>query len=207
MESVRMPEMRGMDEFASVTKPSPASCDHRFAAGPEASSQSASRRGTSLVKKVPRGTNPSIRPEYEHFREEILNQVEHGRESDNWQEQVEKAHQKLGSLIHPRVRSKRKLQALEDRGSASATGRGCALVAEVLTHEEGSSPEETICCCKLQVPTRERIQSLCQFNDRTLIHELRKGLDLIRMPVSWWPQQKDELKEKDLTVGGSEASL
>jgi hypothetical protein len=50
-------------------------------------------------------STPNIHPEYERYREEILNQVENGWESDNWQAEVEKAHQKLGQLIHPRVSS------------------------------------------------------------------------------------------------------
>ena len=197
MESVRMPEMRGIDEFASVTKPSlPAITDLQLALKHLLKLPQVEAR--AWWDKFLAALTPSIRPEYEHFREEVLNLVEDGWESENWQEQVEKAYLKLGPLIHPRVRSKRKIQALEDRGSASAAERGCALVAEVLKHEEGSSPEETIYCCKLQVPTRERIQSLGQLGDRALMQELRKGLDLIRMPTSWWPQQRNELRKNRL---------
>jgi hypothetical protein len=189
MGSVKTTTVRVIDKFVSVMIPSlPAITDLQLAL--KHLLKLSREQAQEWWQKFLAESNPIIRPEFEHCRDEILAIVEQGWELESWQDAIERAHQKLGPLIHPHVSGKRKCQALEDRGSASAADRGLALVTEVIEHVAGSTPEETIFCCKLQVPTRARIEHLNTLQDKPLMQELSKGLDLIRMPKGWWPELK-----------------
>ena len=107
MGSVKVTTVRVVDTFASVTEPSlPVITDLQLTL--KHLLKLSREQAQVWWKKFLEVPNPTIRTEIEHCRGEILTVIEKGWELESWQDEIERAHQKLGPLVHPHVSGKRK---------------------------------------------------------------------------------------------------